>query len=173
MLGSLPEEISLQNREFRRIYEEYAQKVYTFILWLTHNRSAADDILQEVFIKIWKVESIPAPPEERMCWLYRVARNACLDHFRKCSRFSRLRRAYGEENYDPNYHGETPFDWKIVDDLPETERSILYFHLRDGYTYKEIGVMLELTENNVRIKAFRALKGLREKLKKKAVWVTQ
>ncbi len=163
----------MQNLEFRRIYQEHSRKVYTFILWLSQNRSAADDILQEVFIKIWKLDSIPTPPEEQLRWLYRVARNACLDHFRKCSRFSRLRQVYGEENYDPNEHSDGNFDWKVVDDLPETERSILYFHLRDGYTYKEIGDMLELTENNVRVKAFRALKQLKEKLTKKAAWVTQ
>ncbi|MDG5816138.1 RNA polymerase sigma factor [Chitinispirillales bacterium ANBcel5] len=158
----------MQEKEFRAVYNTFAGKVYTFILWLTQSRSSADDILQEVFLKVWRSDSVPKNEEEQLRWLYSVARNATVDHFRKSNRFSKLRQNFKHELLcTPRESAELGFEWEWVEELAETEKAILYLHLRDGYTYREIAEILDLKENNVRIKAFRALKLLRNKLKKK------
>ncbi|HEX3020015.1 MAG TPA: RNA polymerase sigma factor, partial [Chitinispirillaceae bacterium] len=88
--------------EFKKLYNDYGQRLYSFIIWLTHNRSASDDIMQNVFINIWKCQSVPVSEIELQRWLFTVARNACLDHFRKVTRFSRFRTYYQNEYYQPS-----------------------------------------------------------------------
>lgn len=155
--------------EFKKLYNDYGQRLYSFIIWLTHNRSASDDIMQNVFINIWKCQSVPVSEIELQRWLFTVARNACLDHFRKVTRFSRFRTYYQNEYYQPSSDPDAHFTWNELSELPEKERSILYLHLKIGYTYKEIGDMLEMSENLVRVRAFRALKKLRDNLTKKEI----
>lgn len=157
----------MHESEFKTIYHESGKNLYNFILWITGNRGACDDILQEVFIKVWRCDGSPHDPEERKRWLLTITRNACLDFFRKSSRFSRFRTKYKEEWYEPAEDPDAPFIWSELQSLAEVERSILYLHLKIGHSYKEIADMLELTENSVRVKAFRALKKLKETLVKK------
>ncbi|KMQ51743.1 RNA polymerase ECF-type sigma factor [Chitinispirillum alkaliphilum] len=158
------------DRGFREFYNNHANKVYTFILWLTQNRSSADDILQEVFVKAWKSEKIPSEQGEQLPWLYRVARNAAIDHYRKTRRFTDLKRDYTlEQKSCCGLPTEDKGIWAWLEKLAYTEKSILYLHLRDGYSYREIGEIMGMTENNVRVKAFRALKKLKENSSKKAL----
>lgn len=154
----------MQKREFTQIYNEYAIRLYNFILWTTQNRGACDDILQNVFIKIWNAPSVPDGDIERQRWLFAVTRNACYDFFRKHNRFSRFRQNYSQEFVMPAPDPDARFVWDEVSELPEIERTILYLHLKIGYTYKEISPMVDLAENLVRVKAFRALKKLRKTL---------
>jgi RNA polymerase sigma-70 factor (ECF subfamily) len=155
--------------EFKRIYNEYGQRLYGFIIWLTHNRTVSDDILQNVFVNIWKSRTVPSSEIELQRWLFTVARNAALDHFRKYTRYSRFRTYYQNEYYEPPADPDAHFTWNELSELPEKERSILYLHLKIGYTYKEIGEVMEISENLVRVRAFRALRKLREKLTRKEI----
>ncbi len=155
--------------EFKRIYKEYGQRLYGFIMWLTRNRAASDDILQNVFVNIWKSPIAPSTDTELQRWLFTIARNATLDHFRKVTRYSRFRTHYQNEYYEPPADPDAHFTWDELSELPVKERSILYLHLKIGYTYREIGDMMEISENLVRVRAFRALRKLREKLSRKEI----
>jgi RNA polymerase sigma-70 factor (ECF subfamily) len=162
-----PGAVGMHEAEFKNIYHESGRNLYNFILWITGNRSACDDILQDVFIKVWKCEVCPCDADERKRWLLAITRNTCLDFFRKSSRFSRFRTKYKEEWYEPPEDPDAPFLWSELQSLPEVERSILYLHLKNGHSYKEVADTLGLTENLVRVKAFRALRKLKETFVKK------
>ncbi len=157
----------MHEADFKNLYDESNRNLYNFILWITGNRSACDDILQEVFLKVWKCKECPPTAEERKRWLLTITRNTCLDFFRKTNRLSRYTVRYREEWYEPPADPDAPFLWNVLQDLPEVERSILYLHLKIGHSYREIADMLNLTENLVRVKAFRTLKKLKETLVKK------
>lgn len=157
----------MNETDFKTIYREHGRNLYNFILWITANRSLCDDILQEVFVKVWRCASVPLDPEEQKRWLLTVSRHTCLDFLRKSSRFSRFRNKYKEEWFEQPPDPDAPFLWGELQNLPEVERSILYLHLKIGHSYKEIAGMLDLTENLVRVRAFRSLKKLRETLIKK------
>lgn len=152
---------------FKSIYQEHSRNLYNFILWITANRSMCDDILQEVFVKVWRCENCPTEPEDLRRWLLTVTRHTCLDFLRKSTRFFRFRNRFKEEWTSPEDDPDSPFLWNELKRLPEKERSILYLHLKIGHTYKEVARMLDLSENLVRVRAFRALKHLRETLVKK------
>jgi RNA polymerase sigma-70 factor (ECF subfamily) len=154
---------------FENIYHEHSRNLYNFILWITANRSICEDVLQEVFVKVWRCQNCPTNPDELRRWLLTVTRHTCLDFLRKSSRFARFRRKYREEWFDAGSDPDAPFLWSELKNLPETERSILYLHLKIGHTYKEIARMLDLTENLVRVRAFRSLKRLKETFIKKEI----
>jgi RNA polymerase sigma factor (sigma-70 family) len=159
----------VDSRTFKHMYDRNARRLYNFILWTTGNRSACDDILQTVFMKIWRSAAVPRSEDEQTAWLYTVARNACIDHFRSTRKFAEYNDTIGvkEENVEESDDGRTA--WRQVSQLEETERAVIYLHLKLGYTYAEIGRLMGMTENNARVKAFRALRKLRDVLIRKGL----
>jgi RNA polymerase sigma-70 factor (ECF subfamily) len=155
------EEKTVHTELFQKIYSEYSQKMYSYILWLTRNKAACEDILQTVFLKIWKNNGGPADSVERTRWIYAVARNACLDFFRSYNRYFRFRLKYAREAVTECRDEHMGHVWELLLDLAETDRSILYLHIKMGYPYEEIAHMLSMHTNQVRTRAFRALKQMR------------
>jgi RNA polymerase sigma factor (sigma-70 family) len=160
----------VDTNEFKTMYDQYAHKLYNFIIWTTGNKSSCDDILQNVFVNVWKSKTIPASADEHAPWLFAIARNACIDYYRSTKRFAHTGAALDEMGAnDQEFENDGELAWREVNALPETERSIMYLHLRNGNTFGEIAAMLDLNESQVRVKAFRALKKLRSTLGKKGL----
>lgn len=157
----------MREQQFANLYKEYSRQLYNFIRWTTGYSSMSDDIFQNVFIKIWRIDSFPVDPVECKRLMYTIARNACIDFFRSSARFSTMQKNY---KFELENSVDEPIDsgiWKELSKLPETDRSILYLHVKEGYAYKEIGVLLDMNENQIRVKAFRALKKLRNEIDRK------
>ncbi len=155
--------------EFRQLYDRNARRLYNFILWTTGNRSVCDDILQTVFIKVWRSAKVPADTGEQTAWLYAIARNACIDHFRSSRHFTEYNDEIGGTAERADTEDDGRLAWHEVAQLPGTERAIVYLHLKMGYSYGEIGRFMEMTENHVRVTAFRALRKLRNILIRKGL----
>jgi RNA polymerase sigma factor (sigma-70 family) len=148
---------------FNLIYNRCSRKLYNYALWLVRNKAACDDIIQTVFIRAWNHEDIPKGDKEVEAWLFMVTRNCCMDYFRKRTRTSQFQLKYAREK--PAWSeatAENKLMWELLDNLKEEEKTILYMHLRSGYSYREIGEVIDSSESAVRVKAFRALKKLRE-----------
>jgi RNA polymerase sigma-70 factor (ECF subfamily) len=158
----------VQEQEFRQIYDAYSRKLYNYILWMTRNSQVSQDILQIVFVKVWRHPRCPSSGNELEPWLYTVARNACMDTFRSQGRHRRLRADYASQAEEPTGDGgeEGRGAWSMLSMLSEEERSILYMHFKIGYNYRDIGRVLDMEENAVRVKAFRAIRRLRERYAK-------
>lgn len=152
----------MEKDTFTMLYNRHAEKLFNFIRWTTADSAASRDILQNVFIRVWNCSGAPEDEKECGTWLFTIAKHACVDHFRSTARFSRFRKEYSFENEEIQEYPERFSVWKKVSQLPETERSILYLHLKIGYTYKEIAEMLGLNESQVRVKAFRSLRKLKD-----------
>ncbi|MDD5674633.1 MAG: sigma-70 family RNA polymerase sigma factor [Chitinivibrionales bacterium] len=154
----------MQEQAFNALYGRYATRLYNYLLCLTHNRAMSEDILQTVFVNVWHTEAAPVDEKECAHWLFAIAHNACFDMFRKNSRFSHLRLRYAhEKSLARNPDSDTGSAWEMLTALPELERSIIYLNIKMGYTYREIAPIVRTSENNVRIRAFRALKKLRQR----------
>jgi len=74
---------------FRRLYEEYHQKVYSTAITMLGNTEDAEDAVQEVFMKIYRKISYFKGKSKIGTWLYRIAVNVCIDHVRR----NKVRRA--------------------------------------------------------------------------------
>jgi RNA polymerase sigma factor (sigma-70 family) len=152
----------MDNDTLKSLYNAHAKTLYNYILWMTRNTESSQDILQTVFIRLWKSDDAPAGEEDIRRWLFAMAKNACYDSFRSHARSSRLRAHYTAEFHSTDTDPHDGFFWDMLSELSETERCILYLHLKAGYSYAEIGRIVELSESNVRVKVCRAIKRLRE-----------
>jgi RNA polymerase sigma-70 factor (ECF subfamily) len=147
---------------FKEIYALHGRNIYNYLLWMTKDVETSQDILQTVFIRAWEASSLPGNEDALRRWLFITARNAFFDSYRSHRRFLNLRVRYAREYYQtPPEPSGGPFR-EMLSECSDDERSILYLHLKAGYSYGEIGSILDLSESNVRVKACRAIKRLRE-----------
>jgi RNA polymerase sigma-70 factor, ECF subfamily len=153
---------SIRIKKFRNTYDAHGGAIYNYLLWMTKDAETSRDILQTVFIRLWEAKSLPENEDALRRWLFTTARNAFFDSYRSHCRFSRLREHYNREYFQAPPEAPEGQFWNMLSECSDSERSILYLHLKEGYSYKEIGVILNLGESNVRVKTCRAIKRLRE-----------
>lgn len=146
-------------------------KLYRYALRILGNQMAAEDVVQEVFIKIWKKRAEVQEIENKEAWCMTVTRNLALDKLRK--------KKYHHEPVDEHYSlkdsGMDPAQQiqsndimkqirQAIDGLPDDQRQVV--HLRDveGYKYKEIAEITGLTIEKVKVYLHRARIVLRKQL---------
>jgi len=146
------------------------------------NRMDADDVTQEVFIKIWKnIEEVNY--NSAKTWIIRTTHNACIDLLRK--RGIELKRETGideyfEETYAGNKTENDPyvsFNMKhtgetikeAIQRLPGNLKSVFVLYEIEELKYKEISNSLGIPLNSVKVYLMRARKRLQEELEKKEI----
>jgi len=149
------------------------RKLYSYSLRLLGNPEDAKDAVQEVFIKLWKRRETLEEYRSLEAFSMRVTRNLCLD------RLKAKKPEYIEEKtlHLVRTSGSTPAELlerketdvrvkEIISALPENQRSVI--HLRDieGYEFKEMGEILNMDLNNIRVLLSRARKAVRKDLTK-------
>jgi RNA polymerase sigma-70 factor (ECF subfamily) len=177
--------VESQNEEtFNEIVNRYGNKIYRTALRITHNPSDAEDILQEVFIKLIKKLHTLRGESKFSTWLYRVAANASFMHLRSEKKYKDEVSLEEYISYDEDgaLRGVQIKDWsnrpdeallnkeateiieKAVDELPMPYRAV--FHLRDveGLTDYETAKVLGLSVSAVKSRIHRARLFLRDKL---------
>jgi RNA polymerase sigma-70 factor (ECF subfamily) len=161
---------------FGQLVERYKIKVFSLAYGWTQNRTAADDLAQEVFIKAYF--SLPRfrSKSEFGTWLYRIAINHIKDYLRKNKRKLKevsLDQLGGidltAENVSSREEEKTGEERKALvqaalQRLPEKHRTILTLRDIQGLSYEEIADILGLSQGTVDSRLFRARKKLREKL---------
>ena len=164
--------------ELLRIQDQYYHRVRKFILVSVKNESVADDLTQETFIRIQEHLNTLRDPEKVSSWIFRIAYHLCQDHFRTLKKSSTQ-----EEIHDGLVNlEETPIQKKLeqgemsrcVQDklslLPETQRSVIILADIMDFSHREIGDILGLTVENVKVRLHRARKKLKAILEKECTF---
>jgi RNA polymerase sigma-70 factor (ECF subfamily) len=163
-------------KKFRSLADQHRHRVYTFAYYSLGNREEAEDVTQEVLVRLWKnwedLEEVTLP-----AWISRVTRNACIDAVRR-------RRAYrtrvvasgdGEDMVQgisiepgPDATAEASELRETIQgalaSLQEPYRSIVILREIQDLKYEEISENLELPLNTVKSYLHRGRRMLREKL---------
>jgi RNA polymerase sigma factor (SigM family) len=157
------------------IYRQYAEGLYYYLLRLSGSSSIAEELVQETFYRATISLSFYKNEEVRG-WLFRVARNAYLDEWRKRQRWKwvpffekeQIQSPYGlpEEEAVSKENTEELSD--LLNLLPENYRTILYLREFAEFTYEELQETLEMSEAQVKVTLHRARKRL-EQLGKKGM----
>jgi RNA polymerase sigma-70 factor (ECF subfamily) len=144
---------------FEVCYERYRHRVFHLCLRYGAGNSAwAEDVTQEVFLKLLAHLPALSDPEDLGGWLYRVATNQALSRLRKDRSFlSWVERAWrgAPEETDPppdrllEQHQDAATAMKTLEELPGRERIVLCMKLLDGKSQKEIAQTLALSEGYV------------------------
>ena len=155
--------------KFASLYDKYYEQIFRYIYQRVDDKEQAFDATQQVFIKamesIYKYEFRGVPFAS---WLYRIASSEVNNIYRAQKQRTVNIDSVGvygmieemEETKIDKYHD------KIVDiigqELPEDELQLIEMRFFEKRSFKEIGLLLEITENNAKVKTYRIL----EKLKK-------
>ena len=150
--------------QFKQIYADYSQKVHRLCLGYTGDSMQADDLMQEVFIKVW--ENLPKFRGESQVstWLYRIAVNTCLLYLRDAKKHTKVdiektTLKISEDNNDKEV--QVQLLYKCISELNETDRLIITLMLEE-VPYGEIAEATSISEGNLRVKIHRIKQQLSE-----------
>jgi RNA polymerase sigma-70 factor (ECF subfamily) len=172
-------------RAFEQLLRRHKKAVFNFLWRQVGDRAAAEELLQEVFLRV--IKSAPTYQEQAKftTWLYTIARNLCVDAARRAEhrRTTSLdapqtgpdgesQRTLGDTVADPG--GDTERDAlarelrvrleRAIADLPEDQREVFLLRERSGLPFKEIASIVGVPENTVKSRMRYALERLREAL---------
>ena len=144
---------------FSFAFKQFTDTVYRVALHNTSNFSDAEDVTQEVFVKLLESNRAFKDSEHLKAWLIRVTINLCRDKMKKASRETLV------DDVLPLKTNEESADvLEAVKALPENYRNTIYLHYYEGYTAKEIGKILGAKENTVLSWLSRGRNALRKEL---------
>ena len=146
-------------------------KMYRFAQRLLKDDEEAKDIVQEAMIRVWNKRDEMHTYLNMEAWCMRIVRNLSLDRIKsKQYNSDRLDTTYNLSAPGANPEQKTEIDntmeniHNFIASLPDKQRQIMQLRDIEGFSYKEIGDILNLDANNVKVNLFRARKSVRENL---------
>ena len=164
---------------FRTIVEQWKDMVYNTILGIVQNETEAEDLAQDVFIKVFEKISTFKGDSKFSTWLYRIATTTALDHLRskkRKKRFGFLKSLGGdgdEKDSIPDFHNpgvsldnkeRAAVLFKAIDSLPENQKTAYTLHKLEGLSYRDVSEVLNTTVSAVESLMSRANQNLRKQL---------
>lgn len=153
----------MQGFDFEILAEKYRDNIFAVAFNFFKNSADADDITQEVLLKLFKSDREFESEEHVRNWLLRVAVNQC----KKISVSSYFRKSMPLEDYAETLNYETKEESELffaVMELPKKYRIVIHLFYYEDYSTKEISAMLGVKDATVRTRLARARKILRERL---------
>ena len=141
------------------LYEAYANDVYRLALSWLHSTHDAEDILQNVFLKLVDKDITMFPGKEK-AWLLRCTANACKNHLR--SFWQRNTQALDNNIELPSNEERTL--WEAVGRLKPIYRAVIHLYYYEGYRQDEIAQILGISHTAVQTRMQRARESLKKEL---------
>jgi RNA polymerase sigma-70 factor (ECF subfamily) len=168
---------------FNYLAAKYHRPIFHFLFRMVRNQAIAEELAQEVFLRVYRSRQSYRAEARFSTWLYRIATNLAVNHARDTKHERAARNVYLDAPDEQT--GTTP---DVADDgpsveqsllreermkairthvmaLPERQRMAVLMHKYQGMDYREIGEVLKLSESATKSLLFRAYQTLRDKLK--------
>jgi RNA polymerase sigma-70 factor (ECF subfamily) len=163
---------------FAQLVQRHKTPLYNFVLRYVHSSSVAEDLLQDVLLKVVQSSSEFKHEARFSTWVYTIARNLCIDHFRKMSvrHHDSLDDApEGARCRDPGLGGDVERGAQsrelrnhivaAVEALPDDQREVFLLREIANLPFKEIAVITDTPENTVKSRMRYALERLQSALR--------
>ena len=135
-------------------YEQYKVGLYRFALSVMKSENMAEDILQEVFLRLLSGRYTPEPGKEK-AYLYRAVRNLCYDELRK--------KKWKDQELKPQFGVTENYAYiELIAPLEKREQEIVTLKIVGGLSHREIGKVMGITEQAAKKRYQRAIEKLRE-----------
>ncbi len=144
---------------FAEIFDELKKPVFTIISRIVSDNSAAEDITQEVFVKLFVSPPDPSVKNLR-AWIFKIARNLSIDALRKQRSLDIEKTELVSENQCDDVLSRIDIE-RAIKKLTVEERQILTLHLNADLKFKEIAQVLDISQSAVFRRYKKALKTLR------------
>ena len=136
------------------IWNDYSDELYFFILKKVKNKTAANDIFQNTFLKIHKNLPNLKDEEKIKAWIFQIARNEIINYTKKESIYTEEATAIQEVEKD-DYQDVCCFD-KFINNLPPIYEEVIELVYIKGHKQKEVAKILDISLANVKARIHRA-----------------
>ena len=165
-----------ENNALSVLIERYLLYVYNFVIKQIGDKKEAEDLTQEVFLRVWKNLKKFDPDKNFKAWLFSIARHACIDYWRrkKIPVFSALERDDSDKNFEETIIDESESVIENINrqelaqemeeylkQLSEANRTVLILHYSQQMTLQEIADLLEEPIDTIKSRHRRGLLYLR------------
>ena len=156
-------------KAMEEIYSNYKSSLFNLTYRYTRNMSSAEDLLQDIFIKIFTGIRKLRSPEAFNAWVYRTVINACISATRKSGRgkiipLNEINKP--DEAEVENVHFKLDME-KAVSFLPSKQKAVFLLHDVQGFTHGEIARVMKWSEGTSKSQLFKARMKIRGYLKEK------
>ena len=160
-------------QSFGYLYDNYSGALLGVVSAIVADQETARDVLQEVFVNIWrKIESYDPRKGRLFTWMINVARNAAIDKLRSRSYQDSLKNHSIQENVDTNIAGASTLPQvgdvglkKVLTRLKDEHKVLIDLSYFQGYTHEEISKLLDIPLGTVKTRIRSALTHLRTMIK--------
>ncbi|MGC4378135.1 RNA polymerase sigma factor SigX [Fictibacillus sp. Mic-4] len=162
---------------FDRLYEEYHQSLFQYIFYMVRNREVAEDLVQEVYIKVLKSYKSFEGKSSEKTWLHSIARHVTIDWIRKQNRRKKklLFFTLSEKENLIKDHEPLPDEWvtqkesvkqlyKTLHKCTQDQQQVLILRFIQSLSITETAAVLGWSESKVKTTQHRAVKRLRDLL---------
>jgi RNA polymerase sigma-70 factor (ECF subfamily) len=159
---------------FEQLVKRYEKGVCNFICRYLGDRSAAEDLTQEAFLRVYRAAPRFQPLGRVSTWIFKIAYHLCLNELKRrqqsrclqelaCGQEERFVGTCSSQAEAEDLHAEI---FGAIGRLPENQRAALLLRVNEELSYAEIGRILSLSISSVESLLFRARTRLRKELKK-------
>jgi len=145
------------------LFADNQPRLFRYFVRAVGHVETARDLTQDVFLRVTRSAVPQAPEGEIRAWLFRIARNLALDHFRKTGRYPQAVPAVHEAARSPSQEVDAAVR-EALDALTDLDRDVFLMREMAGLGYDEIARACDLTPDAVRSRIHRARLQLRERL---------
>lgn len=152
------------------IYKEYSKFVYNYLLSLTNNAEIAEELMQETFYSAIKNINKFRQESSIKTWLCKIAKNKWIDYYKKIKKSNEENIDEIDEKFimvnsfeDEFANKDTVLDlYKKIHKLDEKTREVMYLRIRSDLSFKDIGIIMDESEQWARVTFYRAKVKLKE-----------
>lgn len=153
--------------DFEKLYNTYYMEVYSYVMTLLKNAQQAEEITQEVFFKALKAKESFQSKSGEFTWLCAIAKNTCMDVFRKNSKAAALTEDLPSETNveqmltDENLTLQIHY---VLHNMEEPYKEVFQLRIFGELSFQKIGTIFGKTENWARVTYHRARLKIQEKM---------
>lgn len=159
-----------KEKAFTSIIQKYQERLYWHIRRMVVEHEDANDVLQNVFIRVWNGLENFREASQLYTWLYRIATNECLTFLEQQKKRSAVslsdvesgleNKVKADKHFDPN-----KLEWKLqlaIQQLPEKQRVVFTLRYYDEMPYEEMSKVLETSEGALKASYHHAVKKIED-----------
>ncbi|MDQ6761185.1 MAG: sigma-70 family RNA polymerase sigma factor [Bacteroidota bacterium] len=161
---------STKEQAFTAIIKKYQEKLYWHVRRMVVDHEDANDVLQNMFIKVWKGLENFREDSQLYTWLYRIATNECLTFIAQQKKRSAVSLSDDDNGMSNKLKSDSHFDankleWKLqlgIQRLPEKQRLVFNLRYYDEMPYEEMSKVLETSEGALKASYHHAAKKIED-----------